>query len=326
MLHFRKIQNAVLLLLVLSAAVVTHAQATTSTQSIEPPTASPDGQQAVYLAGLTDVKPGAEGSLFLSSTEVRFEGKNIHASIPVVDIISVAKGDERAERGGTTGRVARMLGSYHGGSMVLSLAMQKKVDLLSFEYRGSTGGLHGAVFVLPKGTASVLEERLGAQVAPHPLPPAVACSADQVKPDSIQLDLIEAVGIEVPAEYRLLLYERLLTNLQQQLSAYKFVRAGDITAGPGCMAYSLHITLTGFKKGNQSLRASTGPIGMFAGVTSLSYQFALNNTSGAVVLDKTLKQSQRGDKESLNLTQSIAKSIAKRINKSINPKNSRQNR
>lgn len=325
MLHLRKIHRAVLLPLILSTAVVNYAQ-TTAAQTSEPPTPAADGQKAVYLAGLTDVKPGTNGSLFLSPGEVRFENKDIHASIPVTQITSVANGDERAERGGTTGSVVRLLAHYHGGFVIMGPAMGKKVDLLSFEYHDPTGGLHGAVFVLPKGTASTLEERLSAQVAPHPLPPAVACSADQVKPDSIQLDPIEASGIEVPAEYRLLLYERLLTNLQQSLPASKFYRAGDIAAGPGCMAYSLHITLTGFKKGNNTLRASTGPIGMFAGLTSLSYQFELKNTSGAVALDKTLKQSERGDKESLNLTQSIAKNIAKRINKSINPKNSRQNR
>lgn len=326
MIRLRNIHSAVLLPLILSVAVVNQAQTTTSTSPNAPTTPSSNGQQAVYLTGLANVKPGADGSLFLSSTEVRFEGKDIHASIPINQITSVAKGDERAERGGTTGRVARILGSYHGGNMVLGLAMQEKVDVLSIEYHDESGGLHGAVFVLPKGKAPALEEHLSYQIQPHSLQDAPACSANAVKQDSIQLDPIEASGIEVPSEYRLLLYERLLTNLQKQMPTYKFYRAGDIAAGPGCMAHSLHITLTGFKKGNNSLRASTGPIGMFAGLTSLSYKFELKNTSGAVVLDKTLKQSQRGDKESLNLTQSIAKNIAKRINKGIKPTNTQQSR
>jgi len=325
MFHLRKISNAVLLPLILSA-VVNHARATTSGETNEPPTPSADEQKAVYLTGLTDVKPGTDGVLVLSSSEVRFKSKDVNGAIPIAQITSVAKGDERAERGGTAGEIVRNLANYHGSNMVLGLAMQKKIDLLSFEYHDETGGLHGAVFVLPKGTASALEKRLSAQVVPHPQPPAVACTTDQAKPDSIQIDPIEASGIEVPAEYRLLLYERLFANLQKQLPTYKLLRAGDVAAGPGCMAYSLHIALKGFKKGNESLRASTGPIGMFAGITSLSYQFALKDTSGAVALEKELKQSQRGDKESLNLTHSIAKNIAKRINKGIKPKSSELNK
>lgn len=325
-LHLRKIHRAVLLPLILSLGVVNYAQTTTSTQTREPLPLAADGQTAVYLAGLTDVKPGTKGALFLSSSGVRFEKKEMHASIPVTAITSVARGDERSEKGGTAGRVIRMFSNYRGGFLIMGPAMSKKIDLLSFEYHDSAGGIHGAVFALPKGTASMLEDRLSAQITPHPLPEQVVCSADQVKPDSIELEPIESSGIEVPAEYRFLLYERLITSLQQQLPAYRFFRAGGIAASPSCMAYSLHITLTGFKKGNRTLRASTGAMGMFAGLTALSYQLELKNTSGAVVLDKTLTQSQRGDKESLNLTESIAKNIAKRVNKGIQSKDSGQNK
>ena len=64
MIHFQKIQNAVLLPLILSIAVVNHAQTRTSAHASEPLTATADGQRAAYLAGLTDVKPGANGKLW----------------------------------------------------------------------------------------------------------------------------------------------------------------------------------------------------------------------------------------------------------------------
>jgi hypothetical protein len=314
--HFRSARNTVLFLFVSAVTIVNYGQTTTSTQTNEPPAAVVDGQQAVYLAGLANIKPGAKGFLNLTSSAVQFESDNIHASVPVNQITAVFKGDEHAEKGGTAGSLLRHL--PYGGGMAMGAALQKKVDLLSFEYLDAFGGYHGAVFVLPQDQAAALKERVSAQIVPHAPPQAVSCSADQGKPNSIEFDSIDAKDIDVPAEYRLLLYEHLLTELQRRLPTYKFYRAGDIATGPGCMSFSLHITITGFTKGNESLRASTGPIGLFAGVTSLSFQLGLKNSSGALVFDKNLKQNQRGDKESLNLTQSIAKNIAKRINKTIN--------
>jgi hypothetical protein len=316
----RKLLHTVLLALISLVPVSTYAQPTTTTQSDGTAATAADTQQAIFLAGLGDVKPGTRGTLRLTDKDLYFESATAHASVPISQITSVSKGDERAEKGGTAGIVVRLY-DYQGTKEVLGLAMQKKVDLLSLEYHDESGGLHGAVFVLPSDRAGALQERLSAKLLSAALPQAVPCSVDQVKPNSILLDPIEAKGIDVPAEYRLLLYERLLAELRPRLSEYKLYRAGDAATGPGCMSLSLEIGITCFKKGNQSLRASTNLIGMFVGLTSISYQVRLRDSNGVEVgtLDKALKQSTRGDKESLDLTRSIAKNIAKQVSKTIIP-------
>jgi hypothetical protein len=320
MFRSRKLLNTVLLTLASVVSVSTYAQTTTSTPTDRAAATAADPQPAVFLAGPGDVKPGTRGALRLTAKDLYFESAAAHASVPISQIASVSKGDERAERGGTAGIVARLY-DYQGTKEVLGLAMQKKVDLLSLEYHDELGGLHGAVFVLPSDKAGDLQERLSAKLLSPALPQAVPCSVDQVKPNSILLDPIEAKGIDVPAEYRLLLYERLLSELRSRLPEYKVYRADDSAAGPGCMSLSLEIDIAGFKKGNQVLRASTNLMGMFVGLTSISYQVHLRDSNGVEVgaLGKTLKQSSRGDKESLDLTHSIAKNVAKQISKAISP-------
>jgi hypothetical protein len=316
----RKLLHTFLLALVSVVSVSAYAQTTTSTPSGGTAATAADSQLAVFLAGPGDVKPGTRGTLRLTAKDLYFESATAHTSVPINQIASVSKGDEHAEKGGPAGIVVRLY-DYQGTKEVLGLAMQKKVDLLSLEYHDESGGLHGAVFVLPSDRAGALQERLSAKVLSAALPPAVPCSVDQVKPNSILLDPIEAKGIDVPAEYRLLLYERLLAELRPRLSGYKLYRAGDVAAGPGCMSLSLEIGITGFKKGNQALRASTNLIGLFVGLTSISYQVRLRDSNGVEVgtLDKTLKQSTRGDQESLGLTHSIAKNVVNRISKTISP-------
>ncbi len=83
----------------------------------------------------------------------------------------------------------------------------------------------------------------------------------------------------------------------------------------GCATYTLTLTVEEFSKGNAVLRASTGPAGLFVGVTKLTVRVQLRDSNGRVVLDKQVKASRRGDKESLNVASSEVTDIAKAINK-----------
>ena len=61
--------------------------------------------------------------------------------------------------------------------------------------------------------------------------------------------------------------------------------------------------------------ASTGPIGLFVGKTSVSYHVELTAADGHSVLAKDMTNSKRMDTESLDVAKSVAKAVAKRLHR-----------
>ena len=126
---------------------------------------------------------------------------------------------------------------------------------------------------------------------------------------------IQVDGVVLPDEYRILLYEQTMKELKTKRPDEKFFRVGDRAAGPGCAASSLNITVTDFKKGNRAVRAATGPLGLFLGTTSLTFDVDLEDVHDRTVLDAQIKQSNRTDSESLGIADTIAKNVVKRFDK-----------
>jgi len=123
-------------------------------------------------------------------------------------------------------------------------------------------------------------------------------------------------GVTLPAEYRVLLYEHLITELQARRPSDTYFCAGDISAGPGCTTLTLHVTLDSFKKGNQVLHASTGHWQVLRH-TALSYRMTLKNVDGKTVLDSKQKKSNHRYSDSLNVARSAAKDISKTMRKTL---------
>jgi hypothetical protein len=230
------------------------------------------------------------------------------------DVIAVSTGDERLEKGGTSGKVARKAIPYGGGA-VLGAVSQKSVDLLTVEYRDVHEGYHAPVFMLPTKQAAEIRQKILAETTPLPMVQPVVCRDAGGTPNSVLLAPVDVSEMELPAEYRALFYERLMADLQSTRPSDSWFRAGDTSAGSGCTALTLRITLVGFRKGNQALRASTGPLGNFVGTTKISFAAELEDRSGKVIWSANLKQSNRGDSDSMNVTHDIAKSISKWIGK-----------
>jgi hypothetical protein len=126
---------------------------------------------------------------------------------------------------------------------------------------------------------------------------------------------IQVTGIDLPAEYRILLYEQTVKELKIKRPEDKIFRAGDRSSAPGCAALSLNITVTGFKKGNRAVRSATGPLGLFLGTTSLTFDVSLKDAHNKTVFQAQIKKSNRTDSESLGLADAIAKNVAKRFDK-----------
>jgi hypothetical protein len=88
--------------------------------------------------------------------------------------------------------------------------------------------------------------------------------------------------------------------------------------GPAqCAALKLHLSVVGFNKGNQSMRAAIGPLCLFIGTTSITFNMKLDDSHEAIILKKDIKKSKRGDSDRVNLARDIANDTSKRIDKEM---------
>jgi hypothetical protein len=271
--------------------------------------------QVTMLAGLPGIKEKTKGSLSLSPTALIFAAPDGHASIERARMLSAAVGDERREMGGTAGRITRAVIPFGGGAAVATVT-NKQVSLLTIQFRDEHDALHGAVFELPGNQATLAQQQLGSfQVRPAADPAESSCRGFAAPGKTMIVSPINTLGEPVPAEYKVLLYEQLLLRLREKDTFLHVYRDGDDSPGAACPEYSFALTIRAFKKGNAASRASTGPVGFFLGTTSLTFHAKVQNRSGAKLLDKDFKVSERGDTESLGVADKIARSLAGRLKK-----------
>jgi len=277
-------------------------------------TPNPTGYDVTQIMGLPDAKPNIKGRLDLSDTELLFTNPDFKAEIPFTRITSVSIGTERIETGGTTGLIMRKVIPY-GGGMALATVTQKSADLLTIEYLDLEGRDHGVVFFVPKSSAKALSDHMSPELShATPLVPR-ACVEGPSSPTSVIVEPIASGGLELPAEYRVLLYEGLVTELRDSKTALTYNRASSFDSAPSCSGMKLKITVTDFNKGNRALRASTGPIGLFVGKTSISFHVELTGADGRSVLSEDMTSSKRMDTESLGVAKSAAKAVSRKIRK-----------
>jgi hypothetical protein len=264
------------------------------------------------VIGMPGLLPNLRGTLNITAKTLSFNTSKTSAEIERSMITSVAAGDESIEIGGTMFSMVRMALPKGSGLAVAALA-HKKVGWLSVEYRNAANEYHGVVFALRPKDIALVQRELGAGLAAVDAPTTVpaACSADQVRKGSVRLAPIQAGDAALlPDEYRVLVYERLIQQLQtdkQQLAVY---RDGDRDPAAQCAEFYVSLKVKSFKKGSQVLRASTGPLGLFMGTTSLSYHLTARTPDGTAVIDKDMKSSERKDTDSLNVTVVMGKAIA----------------
>jgi hypothetical protein len=286
-------------------------QQAVSSPSKAGPFTSWQSDSVVYVAGLADVKPGAAGTLSMTPDALAFSTKSSHGEIQLHLITGVSTGQERVATGGTGAKIVRKIPIFGIGA-VTGAATNKSVDLLTVEYRDSRGGYHGAVFEVPKTQAANAQQQLLSFTQPPPVDLPKDCDGS-IAPHTLLLSPIVATGIDLPAEYRVLLYEQMVEELKKSSGNAAIIRVGD-TAAP-CAATRLQLSVTAFKKGNEAVRASTGPVGLFVGATSVKFQVDLVDHNGKELFSKSLKESKHGDADSLNVTHDLAKSVAKRLEK-----------
>jgi len=159
-------------LIVLGVGIVLAANAAPSF-SRQPATTQKDTgsltQDAKCVIGLDNIKPWAKGALVMLPTGLEFTSGKKRADIATSSIQDVFTGQEsRQDVTGMGGTLVEAAIPY-GGGRVVSL-FSHKVDVLTVEYVDSSGGFHGAIFVLSADKALAVKDQLvaqGAKVTPH---------------------------------------------------------------------------------------------------------------------------------------------------------------
>jgi hypothetical protein len=270
------------------------------------------------IAGLSGATANLKGDLSLSQNELRFTSAGFQVEIPVSHIEAISIGDERVETGGGAGLILRL------AAPPLGAVTQKSIALLTIEYRDETGGYHGTVLAASEQVAERLKGQLSSRITPADEALTPPCRNEAANPMTVVLEPIAVSDRQLPAEYRALLYERLVAKIRKDAPAISLVRSGDRSSGPGCAEMTLKLTVTGFKKGNRAVRSSTGPIGFLTANTSLSVHIDLKDNSEHTLLSTGAGSSNRIDRESLDTTSMVASKVSKRVAKATSTAESRK--
>ena len=125
--------------------------------------------EAVQVIGLAGLKENTKGRLTIVHGRLRFVHGKGNADVVAASIEDVVTGkDSQRVIGGKFGTVASLAAPYGSGS-VLPL-FRKKLDTLTIQYRDADGGLHGAIFTMPRGKADAIKKELVAQGAHTSVP------------------------------------------------------------------------------------------------------------------------------------------------------------
>jgi hypothetical protein len=266
--------------------------------------------KAEHAYGFPDVKPNKKGVLTLSADALTFSGKSGTTSIPRTSVTAVSAGNQRIELWGLGGRILRMT-IPDGGGLAAAAVMHHRVDMLTVEFRDGQGGDHGAVFFLPANEAERALQSFA--LAPSPIRRAsdAACQNPQVEPGSVLVSTPNWDHVEVPAAYRALVYEHVIDRLRHTKDIGHVYRDGEENDHDGCPQHTIRISIATFKEGSSVKRAFLGPAGMFVGTTQMKFDVTFTDASAKQESSEQITATMRGESESSNVADHIAKNLAK---------------
>jgi hypothetical protein len=113
------------------------------------------------VVGLEDVKP-ERGALSVKSGALLFDTGKSQGTVPVSSIDDIFLGSEDTQAGSKGAKVAKVAAyaAPYGSGRALSLFMRTKVDVLTVSYHDPNGGVHAAIFAIPKGQAAGVRTQL----------------------------------------------------------------------------------------------------------------------------------------------------------------------
>lgn len=274
------------------------------------PGASWQSSSVQHAYGLPDTKKNDKGTLTVTQQGLEFVTKSSSFRLKQPSIVAVSAGNQRVEMWGMKGRLLRMA-IPDGGGIAAAGFMHHRVDMLTVEFADSRGGYHGAVFYLPANEAEHALQSFAAMPPVHREVAAGGCQSGPVRPGSVLVAVPAWDQTEVPAAYRALVYEHLIDRLQKVQGIGHVEREGEIDPELGCPQYTIHLAIAGFNPGSQVKRAVMGPVGMFVGTTQMTFNASFTDATGGMNTQERVKATVRGEAESTNVAESVAKTITK---------------
>src|SRR5580658_7063430 len=118
------------------------------------------------------------------------------------------------------------------------------------------------------------------------MPAAIGSAQTAAKPklsaSAIQIALVEAGDIQVPAEFRFAVYERLVERVRASGAFQKVYRTGDHAADAVTDLVTLHTKVQGFQEGSQTKRELTTVFG----ATKVDVAASVTARDGRVLMDQ----------------------------------------
>ena len=124
---------------------------------------APFSTRATHLLGLENTKSNCDGTLSIQGNELQFQqdGKQ-SVEVEITSVRQVFLNEENKQVGGLPMSLGKAAAPY-GAGRVVSLFAHKNYDILTLEYTGVDGGIHGVIFQLSKGQGDLVRNELVAR-------------------------------------------------------------------------------------------------------------------------------------------------------------------
>jgi hypothetical protein len=132
-------------------------------------------------------------------------------------------------------------------------------------------------------------------------------SAQKFSASSIQIEPTDPGDVPMPPEFRMAIYENLITQIEKTGKFQHVYRSGDKDAASVPDLVTLRTTARAFNKGSQRKREVT----TVTGSTSMTLNVHITDHAGQSLVDRDVKGKVRFLGENLRATYDFSKSVAK---------------
>ena|SRR5579863_3106520 len=139
--------------------------------------------------------------------------------------------------------------------------------------------------------------------------PAQTAPKPKLSAPAVQIAMVEAGDIQIPAEFRFAVYERLVERVRASGAFPKVYRTGDRAADGIPELVTLHTKVESFKEGSQTKRELTTVLG----ATKVEVTASVTARDGHTLMDQKIIGRVRFFGENLGVTNDLAKRITKLV-------------
>jgi hypothetical protein len=142
---------------------------------------------------------------------------------------------------------------------------------------------------------------------------AQTASKPKLSASAIQIAMVEVGDVQIPAEFRYAVYERLVERVRASGAFRKVYRMGDHTADGIPDLVTLHTQVQTFKEGSQTKRELVTVIG----ATKVDVTASVTARDGHTLMNQQITGRVRFFGENLGVTNDLAKRITKLVQASF---------